>query len=350
MRRTTKKPRLVLIAAGGTISMHRKVDDDDHLSKKRASSTFDASTGQSVPTWTAADLLAQTSLRHQWRVRPIDFVPPGGAYPDRVLALARRIRTAATPSIDGIVVSHGTDAMEEAAYGVDELVSAPVPIVFTGAMRPGWASGYDGIRNLENALRVASLISAAYGTLVTLNDQIFEAWSVSKADTGALDAFSARRGAPFGQIVGDQVECAWRPVARPRLGRIPRSVPTSVPILTMALAEDAALLDSLAAGQVQGLVIAGMATGTIPPRAYEKVLGLAKSGLPIVLCSGAASGWTAAEYYYPQAYDGLRATGVLIEDHLSARKTRLRLMLCLGLGVPYVPFGREFVIRAESSR
>ena len=160
--------------------------------------------------------------------------------------------------------------MEEVAYAVDELVAAPVPIVFTGAMRPGWASGYDGIRNLDNALRVASLMPAAYGTLVTLNDQIFEALSVSKADTGALDAFTARRGAPFGQIIGDQVECPWQPLARARLGRIPRAVPASVPILSMALAEDAALLDGPSADQVQGLVIAGMATGTIPSPGLRK--------------------------------------------------------------------------------
>ena len=124
----------------------------------------------------------------------------------------------------------------------------------------------------------------------------------------------------------------------------------SVPILSMALAEDAALLDGLSAEQVQGLVIAGMATGTIPPQAREKVLGLATGGLPVVLCSGAASGWTAAEYYYPRAYDGLRAAGVVIENHLSARKTRLRLMLSLGLGLGYVPFGREFVLGPDSAR
>ena len=342
MPRSTKKPRLVLIAAGGTISMR---GDDERSRKKRSASSPEAS--QSAAAWTAAELLAQTALRHRLRVRPIDFVPRGGAGPDSVLALARRIRAAATPSVDGIVVSHGTDAMEEAAYGVDELVPASVPIVFTGAMRPGRASGYDGIRNLDNALRVASLLPAAYGTLVTLNDQVFEAWSVFKADTGALDAFTVRRGAPFGQIIGDKIECAWRPVVRPRLGRIPRAVPASVPILTMALAEDAAMLDGLAAGQVQGLVIAGMAAGTVPARACEKVLGLVRSGLPIVLCSSAASGWTAADYYYPGAYNALRVGGVRIENHLSARKTRLRLMLCLGLGVPYAPFGGEFVIGAE---
>jgi L-asparaginase/Glu-tRNA(Gln) amidotransferase subunit D len=113
----------------------------------------------------------------------------------------------------------------------------------------------------------------------------------------------------------------------------------------MGVADDAALLERLMDGQIQGLVIAGMASGTIPEVAYQKVLSLAQAGLPIVLCSSATSGWTNAEYYYPKAYDGLRSSGVMIEDHLSPRKARIRLMLCLGLGIPYVPFGQEFVMR-----
>jgi L-asparaginase/Glu-tRNA(Gln) amidotransferase subunit D len=77
--------------------------------------------------------------------------------------------------------------------------------------------------------------------------------------------------------------------------------------------------------------------------AYEKLLALAKTGTPIVLCSGATSGRTAESYYYPKAYDDLRMAGVAIEDWLSPRKARIRLMLSVGCGVPYVPFGREFL-------
>ena len=335
MPRGRKQPRLVLIAAGGTISMLR-----------------DASTGRSVPRWTAADLFAQTSLSQQLSVRCVDLVTPGSsgqlsAYPDNFLSLARCIQKALAGTIDGIVVTHGTDAMEEVAYGVDEVVKTSVPIVFTGAMRPGWASGYDGIQNLENALRVASTVSAEYGALVTMNDQIFEAWSVYKADTGALDAFAARRGAPFGRVIGDQLECPWHPVRRRRLGEIPKHVSFSVPILTMGVAEDAVLLGRLPDSRIHGLVIAGMATGTIPSQAYKKVCVLAKRGVPIVLCSSASSGWTAAEYYYPHAYDELRAAGVHIEDRLSPRKARLRLLLSLGLGRKYTPFGREFLVRRK---
>ena len=117
--------------------------------------------------------------------------------------MARSIQQSAETS-DGVVVTHGTDTVEEVAYFVDETVRVTVPIVFTGAMRPSWASGYDGSRNLENALRVAATVSPDYGTLVTMHDEIFEAWSVYKADTGAVDAFTARRGAARGRDL-------WRP-------------------------------------------------------------------------------------------------------------------------------------------
>jgi L-asparaginase len=243
----------------------------------------------------------------------------------------------------GIVVTHGTDALEEVAYFVDEVVGAPMSIVFTGAMRPSWADGYDGLRNLENGLRVAARVPAEYGTLVTMHDEIFEAWSVYKADTGALHAFTARRGAARGCIFGDQIMLPWRPVLRSRFGKIPPTLPQSVPILTLGVADDGSVFDLVNAANIQGVVVASMAAGTVPPAAYEKLLVLAKTGLPIVLCSGATSGRTAEEYYYPKAYDELRAAGVAIEDWLSPRKARIRLMLSVGLREPYVPFGREFV-------
>ena len=337
MAESARKPTILLITTGGTISMVR----DPH-------------TGRSVPTLTAANLLAHAALAAAVEVQSVALAqqPGPSRQPADLLALAHAMQQAAKGAVDGIVVTHGTDAMEEVAYLIDEVVPAPVPIVFTGAMRPSWAAGYDGIRNLENAIRVATTVPAEYGTLVTLNDEIFEAWNVYKADTGALDAFAARRGAPRGRIFGDQVEFAWRPVPRVRLGRIPPSLPATVPILTMGVADNAVLLDQFSRGvghdppyeAVQGVVIAGMAAGSVPPVARKRILSLAESGLPVVLCSSAASGRTAEDYYYPGAYEDLRGAGVAIEDWLTPRKARIRLLLSLGLRVPYVPFGKEFVI------
>lgn len=321
---------ILLIATGGTISM-----------------TQDPQTGHSVPTRTATDLLRQTALAHSIEVRTLDLARhtgPGSRDEDLV-SLAHCIQQESHSGVDGIVVTHGTDTLEEVAYFLDEVLVTSVPIVVTGAMRPGWATGYDGIRNLEAALHVALLAPPDYGVLVALNDEIFAAWSVLKTDTGAVDAFMARRGAPVGHLFGDQVEFTWRPLPRARLGRIPSSLPTAVPILTMGINDDAVLLDRVSELPIRGLVIAGMGAGSIPPSARKRVCKVAASRLPVVLCASALSGRAAEEYYYPGAYNDLRAAGVIIEDRLSPRQTRIRLMVGLGLGIAYVPFGSEFVLQ-----
>lgn len=331
MAASVRKPMLLLLATGGTISMVK-----------------DPQTGQNVSVRTAADLWTQTSMATVIEVHLSDFPTKPERQVEDLLTLAHCIQYEAN-GVDGVVVTHGTDTMEEVAYFIDEVTPSSVPIVFTGALRPAWAAGYDGIRNLENAIRVALSVTAEYGTLVTMTDEVFEAWSVYKADTGALEAFTARRGAPCGRIFGDQVEFAWRPVPRARLNRIPDSLPTTVPILMMGINDDAALLDRLSDVLAQGIVIAGIATGSVPSLARRRILSLAESGFPVVLCSSAVSGRTAEDYYYPGAYDDLRAAGVVIENWLSPRKARIRLMLSLGLQIPYVPFGQEFVVGPRRS-
>lgn len=323
------KPRITLIAAGGTISQVR-----------------DIQTGKGVPTLKAAELVAQTSLGDSIDVRVVDFVSQQRTSSDSsmLLAFARCLQDEAARETDGIVVTHGTDTMEEMAYLTDESISSRVPIVFTGAMRPSWASGYDGAHNLENALRIAQAVSAEYGTLMTMNDEFFEAWSVYKADTGALDAFTVRRGAPYGRIFGAHVAMSWRPMPRRRFLQLPPELPGPVPIITVGVDDDATLLSSVKKLPLAGLVVASIAAGHIPTVAYRRILALAERGTPVVLCSSATSGRTAEEYYYPHAYDDLRAAGVIIEDWLSPRKARIRLMLSVGLQAPYVPFGQEFVL------
>ncbi|MGE0680689.1 MAG: asparaginase domain-containing protein [Candidatus Binatia bacterium] len=324
MAEPARKRKLLLVSIGGTISLEK----DPH-------------TGRSVPRLSAVELIEQTSLADSCEVRCIDAPVSLRTIrrPADLLATVSFLQRHLQEDIAGVVVTHGTDTLEEVAYFFDEIFASRVPLVFTGAMRPGWTLDYDGIRNLENAMRIAAVATAEYGVLVTMHDEIFEAWSVYKADTTALDGFTARRGAATGHIINQTIELPWRSAPRSRFGILPQTLPTSVPILTMGIGDDGAVLDRIAAGSIQGLVIAGMGAGSIPSSAQEKVLTLTQQGIPIVLCSSASSGPTAAEQYYPGDYDELRAAGIVIENQLNARKARMRLLLSIGLGTLYLPFG-----------
>ena len=328
MSHAGNRRELLLIATGGTISQGRTKPG-----------------GKGRPVLSAADLLARTAIE-TGHIPCLDLPYPDGVIASgaELLTLARTIERAAKEGMDGVVVTHGTDALEEVAYGIDEMLSGAVPIVFTGAMRPSWAADYDGIQNLENAVRVASCLLPEYGTLVTLHGDIFEAWSVYKNDTVALDAFTARRGAPSGRVNEQRVELGWQPTRWNRLGRLPQAIPYSIPILTLGVGDDAALLKLVgerADLPIDGLVVASLGAGSIPPTALVQIRRLADTGLPVVCCSGAPSGPTAAPQYYPGAYDELIAAGIGLENALSPRKARVRLMLSLGLNVPYCPFESE---------
>ena len=331
---------LLLIAAGGTIGMARR-----------------APAGGSSRL-SAAQLLAATTY-DPTRVRCVDVPYPDHriASLDDVLRLARIIETQARRGVAGIVVTHGTDALEEVAYAVDEMVSGIMPIVFTGAMRPPWAADSDGARNLEDALRVAACAAPDWGTLVTLHGHVFEALSLYKQDSVALDAFAARRGAPCVLVRGEDpvpLKSRWTATRWNRLGRIPDTLPPSVAIVTLGIGDDGALLgfwehdsatarERLAESGVRGLIVASQGAGTVPPAAFDRLRGLAQVGLPVVCCAGTPSGPVAARAWYPGAYEALTRAGLVLEDRLSPRKARLRLMLGLALGLGYVP------VRVESA-
>src|SRR5262245_7399038 len=147
MGQSSQKPTLLVIAAGGTISIVR-----------------DPQTGKSVPTYTAVDLLAQSSLATIIEPRCVDVKPVRRV--EDLCAVAHCIKREVQTGVKGVVVTHGTDTLEEVAYFIDEVVPTDVPIVCTGAMRPSWAAGYDGIRNLENAIRLVMTVTAEFGVLV----------------------------------------------------------------------------------------------------------------------------------------------------------------------------------------
>lgn len=142
-------------------------------------------------------------------------VPSSHFTPARALELAQRIELLLmAPDVDGVVVSHGTDTLEETAYLLDLTLNSTKPVVVTSSLRPVTSAGYDGIANLSNAIRVAAAPQAReLGVLVLVDEQIFAASEVQQLDSQTVQAFQAPETGPLGRILGKTLRFAHHPHA-----------------------------------------------------------------------------------------------------------------------------------------
>lgn len=199
--------------------------------------------------------------------------------------LHREISEAMADSgVDGVIVTHGTDTAEETALLLDLTLPAGKPVVLVGAMRPADAVGSDGMRNLANAVRVATDPAAAgRGVLVVMSDQVFAAIDVRKASTGGAEAF---RGFPRGAIANvtptslDWFGPADRVSGAPRFAW-PAALP-KVAILTSYAGMEADTVGCALGSGDEGIVLAGMGQGNAPGPVID---ALAASGVPVVRSS-----------------------------------------------------------------
>jgi L-asparaginase len=197
-------------------------------------------------------------------------------------ALHRSISEALTdPSVDGVIVTHGTDTAEETAFLLDLALPAGKPVVLVGAMRPADAVGSDGMRNLANAVRVAGDPAGAdRGVLVVMSDQVFAAIDVRKAATGGAEAFRGFPRGPIGTVTPTSLDWFGPPDRTGRSARFawPDALP-KVAILTAYAGMDADSVGCALVGGATGLVLAGMGQGNAPA---SVIAALADSGLPVV--------------------------------------------------------------------
>ncbi|MCS7158806.1 MAG: asparaginase domain-containing protein, partial [Blastocatellia bacterium] len=163
------------------------------------------------------DLIAQL-LHSDIEVEFSEFSSLPGSHftPVQGLELARHIDSLLRDdTVAGVVVTHGTDTLEETAYLLDLTINHEKPVVVTGAMRPPAMPGYDGLYNLAGAIRAAAAAETrATGVLVVFAGQIFAAGEVQKASAHSVNAFAAPGSGPLGWIVADRVWMRHRPVQR----------------------------------------------------------------------------------------------------------------------------------------
>lgn len=313
----SEKPRVLVAALGGTIS----ADRDPR--------------GRNVPTRSAGDLVsAIPEVGEVARVFTADVkrVPSRAVSPRDMCLLAREVRAGVGAGYDGVVVTHGTDTMEETAYALALQLDVNVPVVLTGAMRLSHEPGSDGPANLLAALRVAATPEAArLGPLIVMHDEIHLARWATKAHTSRVAAFSSPGFGPVGSVVEGKVHLHASCATQDYLGT-PEELDERVELLWVSAGADGLLVDA-AASVARGLVVAGTGGGHVPPAMAPSLQAAVEGGLPVVLASRCAGGPVLESTYGGVGSEShLREIGLQPAGALAPVKARLRLMVALALG------------------
>lgn len=248
---------------------------------------------------------------------------------DVQLRLARRCKELlAFAGIDGIVITHGTDSMEETAYLLSLLTCTEKPIVLTGAMRPATAISADGPLNLLDAVRVAASDEARdQGVLIVTNNQIDGAHDVTKSHTLAVNTFQSPNGGPLGTVDDGIVKfyrhsCFTHLKNSLQISENVQELP-DVRILYGYAGDDGLLVEAAVKAGAKGIVYAGMGNGSLPAPVEEKLAEAVKKGLTVVRSSRSYAGSvTVAEASYETA-------GILHSGSLNPQKARILLQLAL---------------------
>ena len=230
--------------------------------------------------------------------------------------------------VQGVVVTHGTDTMEETAYLLDLTVDTDKPIALTGAMRTASDVGYEGMANLLATIRVAASDTArGLGALVVMNQEIHAARHVSKTHTQSLDTFKSLGLGPLGRVDGDKVVLERR-VARQH---IPCSrLNQDVYLVKLAVGMDVAFLRQLMARRAAGVVIEALGGGRVPPPWMPTIREAVQQGMVVVIASRCPSGRVYDAYGYEGAYRDLDRAGVVFAEGVNGQKSRIMLMVALG--------------------
>jgi L-asparaginase len=220
-------------------------------------------------------------------------IASGSITPAMWLDLSRGISDTlrAHPDLAGVVVTHGTDTMEETAYFLDLTIADPRPVVVTGAMRPADGIGIDGPANLRDAVRVAASPSArGRGAMVVMNDEIFAARDVTKSNTVRPDAFASPVRGDLGAADPEELRFFREPHRRSvfdisHVDSLPR-----VDIVYSYVGADAAGVDAAVAAGARGIVVASTGRGDVPPKQREALRRAIRKGVVVVVGSRAGSG------------------------------------------------------------
>ncbi len=235
------------------------------------------------------------------------------------------------PDIDGVVITHGTDTLEESAYFLDLFLLHKKPVVFTGSMRSYSDLGFDGLSNLLSSILVAAHEdSIGKGVLVCLNDEINTAREVTKSHTLALDTFKSLEFGPIGIVEHDNVIYTRNPSLRSTALR-PESIESKVALIKVASGMGSHILNLLIDSGVKGFVIEALGRGNVPPQMIPGISRAIENNIPVLLTSRCPIGRVLDNYGYEGGGHHLQSLGVIFTKNLNGQKARIQLMVALGI-------------------
>jgi L-asparaginase len=307
------KKNILLIHTGGTISM----SEDTSGSVKP---------GTNNPLKEGTSLLSK--LANLVIEEPFNLPSPH-ITPKEMMQLKQLIEQyEQTGTIEGAVITHGTDTLEETAYFLDLTIQASFPIVVTGAMRSSNELGSDGLYNLISSIKVASSDEAkGQGVLVVLNDEIHTALNVTKTHTSNLSTFQSPQYGPIGIVTKRGVHFHHTPTKHENYSIT--DAEKKVVLIKAHAGMDSSLLKAILGLEVDGVVVEALGQGNLPPAALKGVSDLIRNNIPVVIVSRSFNGIVQDIYGYEGGGKHLKELGVIFSNGLNGQKARIKLLVAL---------------------
>ena len=320
--------KIAVIFNGGTISM--KVDE-----RIKAA----------VPSLTGEEIMSMvTGIENYAEIESYTFssMPSPHMTFETILELSNFVTELVNRSdIDGIVITHGTDTLEETAYFLDLTIDTSKPIVITGAMRSSSELGYDGPFNLATSICTAiSDDSIGRGVLVCFNGELNSAAEVTKANSMALNAFRTPNFGPIG-IVDNNKVIFYRNTINTSKYKV-NKIDKEVALIKCAVDMDSTFIDFIIEKGYGGIVIEALGRGTVPPRMVPGIKRAIENNIPVVIVSRCFEGRVHESYGYEGGGKMLLDLGIIFGDTLPGQKARIKLLLSINSELDLEQIRKQF--------
>ena len=312
----TSLPTIKFIATGGTIAMKKHPTSD-----------------APVPAVNGEDLLAAAPEIKQWASIEVDNfsnLPSSYIGANDWLKLAQNVENALSQAtVSGVVISHGTDTLEETAYFLDLTLNSHKPVVLVGAQRNASEKDYDGPRNLLSAVRVAASPDAIdKGVMIVMNHQINAARDATKSHTSDVESFKSGDYGLLGNVDYDRVVFHRSPVRRLKIPLIQTSL-AAIEIIPMFAGATGSLLDAAIANGAQGIVIQALGQGHVNESMFKAIESALQQNIPVIISTRVPNGRVLPLYGFIGGGKTLKEAGAVFAGNLSPQKARIVLMLAL---------------------